>query len=121
MLSILAVVVYVVSGLVAALALYYTVRDLSADLVLLGACVLLVLAWGAESAAVAMTDLQGAAVPDRITLYGYLATGLVLPIGGGWLGLFERTRWGSCAIAVSAITVIVLQMRLPQIWEGGFA
>lgn len=123
MLSILTVMVYAVSGLTAALAIYYTVRDLSADLVLLGACLLLVLVWGAEFAALALTDLRGAAptAPDRVVLYGYLVTGLVLPVGGGWLGLFERTRWGSCAIAISAVTLVVLQMRLPQIWSGGFA
>lgn len=116
----LSIAVYAVSVLVALLALYAVVRDLSADLVLLGGCALLLLVWLAQSAVLGARDALGADVPDPITLYGYLLTGAVLPVGGIWLGFGERSRWGSAAILLVAVTMIVLQMRLPQIWPGGF-
>lgn len=118
---VLSVVVYVVCGLTALLALYYAARDLAADLVLLGACALSLLVWFTEGAALALRDLGGGAVDDPVTLYGYLLTGLVLPLGAGWAALFERTRWGSLVVAAAAITMVVLNLRLPQIWAGGFA
>lgn len=118
---VLSILVYAVCALTAVLAIYYTARDLNADLVLLGACVLVILVWAVEFAALGLRDLGGGTVPDPITLYGYLLTGLALPVGGGWLGLFERTRWGSLAIGLAVLTLMVLQMRLGQIWPGGFA
>lgn len=117
----LAITVYAISGLTAILSLYYAVKDLAADLVLLGACAILGAAWAVESAALLLQDLAGATVPDPITLYGYALTGLALPLAGVWLGFIERSRWGSVVILVVAVTTAVLQMRLPQIWPGGFA
>lgn len=118
---VLNILLYVVCALTAALAIYYTVRDLSADLVLLGACVLVLGVWALQFAALGLRDLTGGTVPDPITLYGYLLTGLALPLGGVWLGVWERTRWGSLAIMVAALTLMVLQLRLHQLWPGGFA
>lgn len=102
---VLSVVVYVVCGLTALLALYYAARDLAADLVLLGACALSLLVWFTEGAALALRDLGGGAVGDPVTLYGYLLTGLVLPLGqagrrcssapagGAWWWPPRRSRW----------------------------
>lgn len=119
--QVLIIVLYVVCGLTAALAAYYTVRDLAADLVLLGAAVMVLLAWAVLGIALLIKDLGGGVVTDPVTLYGYLLTGLVLPLGGAWLGIWERTRWGSLAIGVVALTLAVLVMRVQQIWPGGFA
>lgn len=117
---VLVIAVYAVALLTALLAAYYALRDLAADFVLLGACALLLLVWIVESALLGLHDATGGAVDDPVTLYGYLLTGAALPLGGIWLGVGERTRWGSVAILVVALTVAVLQMRLPQIWAGGF-
>lgn len=113
--------VTVVCALTAVLALYYTLRDLSADLVLLGACALCLLAWLLAGGALALRDLGGGRVEDPVTLYGYLLTGLVLPLGAGWGAVFERSRWGSLLVGAAAVTMIVLNLRLHQIWAGGFA
>lgn len=118
--TVLTVLVHLVCGLTALLALYYTLKQLSADLVLLGAAGLCLIVWGIESAVLAIKDVAGGAVPDPITLYGYLLTGLALPLAGAWFGVFERSRWGSLAIGVATATMMVLQMRLAQIWPGGF-
>ena len=117
----LSIVVAVLGGLTALLGLYYALRDLNADLVLLGACVLLTGAWAVLGLALGLRDLGCGTPPDRITLYGYLLTALVLAIGGGWIGLVERSRWGSLVIAIAAVVSAVLLMRLHQIWPGGFA
>jgi len=119
--AVLSTLVYVVSALTALLAVYYTVRDLSADLVLLGASALTLVVWAVMGGALLARDLGGGSVEDPVTLYGYLLTGLVLPLAGGWAGLWERTRWGSLVIGAAAVTEMVLMMRLPQIWAGGFA
>lgn len=115
------VAVHVVCALAALLALYYVVRDLAADLVLLGACALVLVVWVIEAVVLGTRDALGGTVADPITLYGYLLTGAVLPLAGIWLGAFERTRWGSAAILAAAVTMMVLQVRLPQIWAGGFS
>ena len=117
----LSIAVYIVCGLTGALGLYYAARDLKADLVLLGACALSLLVWAVEFAALGLRDLAGTDSFEAITLYGYLLTGLVLPLGGGWVGVWEHSRWGSLVVGLVALTMMALQMRLPQIWPGGFA
>ena len=120
--SAVSIVVGVLGGLTAALAVYYAVRDLSADLVLLGACLVTALGWLVLGIALGAKDLASAGpAPDRVVLYGYLLTALVMVVGGGWVGAFERTRWGSVVIAVVCAVTLVLLMRVHQIWPGGFA
>lgn len=121
LMQILVIVLLMVFGLTALLAAYYTVRDLAADLVLLGGAALMLLAWLVLGVALLMRDLGGGEVGDPVTLYGYLLTAVVLPVGGAWLGVWERSRWGSLAIGVVALTSMVLVLRLEQIWPGGFA
>lgn len=119
--TVLSIVVVVLGGLTALLGIYYTARDLSADLVLLGACALLAAAWAVLGVALGLKDLAGGNPPERVTLYGYLVTALLMAVGGGWVGLFERSRWGSLVIAICAGVSVVLLMRLEQIWPGGLA
>ena len=119
--TVLSILVYVICGLTAALAFYYTARDLSADLVLLGACAAVLLIWLVQLAGLWVRDLGGGSVADPVLLYGYLLTGLALSLGGGWIGVWERTRWGSLAIGAVALTLMVLELRVQQIWPGGFA
>ena len=119
--TVLSIVIAVLGGLTALLGIFYALRDLRADLVLLGVCALLALAWAVLGAALGLRDLGGGNPPERVTLYGYLLTALMMAVGGGWASLVERTRWGSLIIAIGAVVSIVLLMRLHQIWPGGFA
>lgn len=119
--TVLSIVIAVLGGVTALLGIYYALRDLRTDLVLLGACALLTLAWVALGVALGLRDLAGGNPPDRVTLYGYLLTALMMAVGGGWAGLAERTRWGSLVVGVGALVSLVLLMRLHQIWPGGFA
>ncbi|WP_231928131.1 hypothetical protein [Devriesea agamarum] len=119
--SVLTVAVWVISLGTAALAVLYTVKNLRSDLVLLGAATLMELVWFAECAVLAVQHATGTPMSDPITLYGYLLTGLALPLGAGYLSIIERTRWGSASIGVAALVLAVLELRLPQIWPGGFS
>ncbi|MFC0674259.1 hypothetical protein [Brachybacterium hainanense] len=119
--AVLVIILQVLSVLTALLALLYVIRDLAADLVLLGACALLLLVWLGEAAALGVRDLAGGQVPDPVLLYGYLLTAVLLPVAGLWVGVWERSRYGSAAILVVALTSIVLQVRVEQLWPGGFA
>ncbi|SFD38376.1 hypothetical protein [Streptomyces aidingensis] len=52
-------------------------------------------------------------------LVSYLLTvALCVPVTG-LVSLGERTRWGSATVAVGALTVPALQLRLHDIWGGG--
>ncbi|MBV7412085.1 hypothetical protein KRX56_04945 [Dermabacteraceae bacterium TAE3-ERU27] len=115
------IAVYATSLGCAALGALYVARDLRSDLVLLGGALLVSLVWLLEAVALTAVDISGSGSPDRVLLYGYLLTGVLLPIGGGYLSLMERSRWGSAAILVAVLTMPVLQMRLAQMWPGGFA
>lgn len=116
----LTIAVQVICGLTALLALYYAVKDLAADLVLLGAAALVLLIWAVLLVTLVILDLRGGTPPDAVLLYGYLLSALALPLGAGWLGVWERTRYGSIAILVMALTEMVLMMRVEQLWPAAF-
>ncbi len=42
----------------------------------------------------------------------------MIPIGAGFWGLVERTRWSTMVLAVAAATVGVMLARMQQIWLG---
>jgi hypothetical protein len=55
---------------------------------------------------------------DGITFSGYLLTAVVvMPIGVAW-GASDKSRWGPGVVAISAFVVLVLVVRLGQIWQG---
>ncbi|MFD0891732.1 hypothetical protein ACFQ08_44885, partial [Streptosporangium algeriense] len=57
----------------------------------------------------AIAGLIGGRGPaDTATLVGYLAGTLVIPPGAVFLGLAERSRWGSAVVAVGAFAVCVM-------------
>src|SRR5699024_7311743 len=115
------VVVAVLCGLTALLGVYYARRDAEAGPVLRGACGVRAGAGGGRGLALGVRDLGGGSPEDPITLCGYLLTAVVLVVGSGWMGLFERSRWGSLVAGLGALVSAVLLMRLHQIWPGGFA
>lgn len=59
-----------------------------------------------------------ASAPDPLLLWGYLITQLILlPVAFGW-AFVERTRWSSVVLALGCVVVVVLQVRIWQIWAG---
>jgi hypothetical protein len=67
--------------------------------------------------ALAMTERS----VDGITFSGYLLTvALIMPFGIAW-GASDKSRWGAGVVMVSALVVVVLIVRLLQIWQGAGA
>lgn len=67
-------------------------------------------------AAVGMS--HGDTSSDPALLWSYLITQLVLlPIAFAW-AFAERSRWSSVVLAVASLTIVVLQVRVWQIWQG---
>ena len=61
---------------------------------------------------------RGDGPADAVMFWGYLVTALLLlPIAAAW-AFAERTRWSSVVLLVAAVTVLVMEWRLVQIWAG---
>lgn len=93
------------------------VRNRTTGLVALGAAtatevlVLTQVVWAAVKL------VQGARPLEQATFIGYLAgIAFVLPIAVFW-SLAERTRWNGVVLAVAAVTVAVMAMRLQVMWR----
>jgi hypothetical protein len=55
---------------------------------------------------------------DNVTFVGYLLTIVVImPIGIAW-GASDKSRWGPGVVVIAAFVVVVLTVRLVQIWQG---
>jgi hypothetical protein len=53
---------------------------------------------------------------DALLFFGYVLTAIVLvPLAGGW-AFIELTRWGPLVLALTGLTVIVMIVRMDQIW-----
>lgn len=82
------------------------------------ACAALTLALVAQ----AVAGFVALAVADRpvesVTFVGYHLTVVVLlPLGALW-AIGERSRWGNGVLALAALVVPVLLVRLVQVWDG---
>jgi hypothetical protein len=65
-----------------------------------------------------VATVRGDAPADAVTFWGYLLTALVvLPVAAAW-AFAERTRWSSVVLLVAALTIVVMQWRLLQVWGG---
>jgi len=115
----LPLVVLVAALLFAAVVLVYVVLDRTPDWGLLGfagfvegvTLVLLVVA----IAQVGSVDLSGGAL---VTLFGYLAAGLVLlPIGFVW-SLAERSRGATAVLMVAGLAQAFVVLRVIQVWPS---
>jgi hypothetical protein len=115
----LAVPLTVLSLLLAVVALVAVARNRKPDrLVWLGAVTVEALVV-AVAVAGAVRLGQGGHPREYATFVGYLiAVLLVLPLGVT-LARMEPTRWGSVIMAVAAVVIPVLLLRLNQLWSGG--
>lgn len=115
----LATVVIVAAVLLAGWALVQTLRNRPMTVPLLaglGVLELLVLI----QAGLAVVRLAGGQRPEEFaTFVGYLIGVALIPPAAAYLGLAERSRWGSAVIIVAGFAVAVMCGRLLQIWQGG--
>lgn len=57
-------------------------------------------------------------VGDVWEVVGYFLVALLLPLGGFWWSSLERTRWSSFVLALVGLVVIVMCVRINQLWYG---
>lgn len=63
--------------------------------------------------------VRGERPEELVTFLAYLAVSvLVLPIAVLWVA-GERNRWGSAVLGVAGLVVVILVLRLQQVWAGG--
>lgn len=66
---------------------------------------------------IAGLQLTGTPVHDPITVWGYLLVALLLFPGAAVAAFVERTRWSSIVLAVAAVTIVVMEIRIWQVWQ----
>lgn len=55
-------------------------------------------------------------VGDPLEFWMYLIVALALPIGAGIWALVDKTRWANIVLAVVAVSVAVMTLRMSVIW-----
>ncbi|GAB3671837.1 hypothetical protein GCM10027589_41100 [Actinocorallia lasiicapitis] len=61
---------------------------------------------------------RGEQPAEKATFIGYLLGSLVVLPVGAFLGLGERSKWGSAAAALACLTVPVVILRMQDLWNG---
>ncbi len=64
------------------------------------------------------TQLTGTPLSDPVTLWGYVLVALLMMPGAAVVAFVERSRWSSVVLAFAALTIIVMEMRVWQRWQG---
>jgi len=114
-------VVLLVSVLAAALgvwAVVFAVADRAVVLRQLVAAGAVEAALVVQGVVLAVLQLGGAHVEEPVTLWGYLLVALLLLPGAAVAAFVERSRWSSIILAVAALTIIVMELRMWQLWQA---
>jgi hypothetical protein len=66
--------------------------------------------------------IRGAsAATDTVEFYAYIITALLIPPAAVFWALIERnSRWSTVVMAVAALSIAVMLVRMHQIWTGHF-
>ena len=118
MIDALATGIIAASLVFAAWSLVGVVRDRPPDRLQLAGVVLVELGLLVQEAVAANRMVQGDRPEEMALFIGYLVASLVILPLGTWLGLLERTRWGTAIVGFAFLVVPVLVARLQQIWNG---
>ena len=62
--------------------------------------------------------LGESSVGDAWEFFGYLLVALVVPIGGAFWALVEKSKWSTVVMGSAILTVVVMLVRMRQIWTG---
>ncbi|UFU04846.1 hypothetical protein [Ruania halotolerans] len=56
---------------------------------------------------------------DPVLFWGYLVTALLVFPAAAVVAVVERTRWSSVVLVAACVTVVVMQVRVHQLWSVG--
>ncbi len=71
-------------------------------------------------ASIALVLAGARAQLDTVEFFAYLIVALLIPLAAAFWALIERTRWSTMVLAVGALTVAVMLVRMNQIWTGTY-
>lgn len=55
---------------------------------------------------------------DTWEYFGYLLVAMMIPVGGAFWALVERSKWSTVVLGAAGLTVAVMLVRMWQIWSG---
>ena len=69
-------------------------------------------------ASITVVILGERAKVDTWEFFGYLIVALMVPIAAAIWALIDRNRWSTVVMGAGVLTVVVMLVRMHQIWSG---
>jgi hypothetical protein len=69
-------------------------------------------------ASITLVVLGERAVIDTWEFFGYLIVAILVPVGTAIWALIDRNRWSTVVMGAGVLTVVVMLVRMHQIWTG---
>lgn len=69
-------------------------------------------------ASITLVILGERAAIDTWEFFGYLIVAIMVPVGAAIWALVERSRWSTVIMGAGVLTVVVMLVRMHQIWTG---
>ena len=69
-------------------------------------------------ASITLVVLGERAVIDTWEFFGYLIVAILVPVGTAIWALIDRNRWSTVVMGAGILTVVVMLVRMQQIWTG---
>jgi hypothetical protein len=57
---------------------------------------------------------------STVEFFAYLVGALIIPLAAVFWSLVERTRWSNVVLGVSGLAIVVMLVRMHQIWTGSY-
>lgn len=71
-----------------------------------------------QALVLAVEQVTGSFTSDPVLMWGYLLVAMMLLPGAALAAFVERTRWSSVVLVVAAFTIIVMELRMWQLWQA---
>jgi len=69
-------------------------------------------------ASITLVILGERAKLDTWEFFGYLVVALMVPVAAAIWALIDRNRWSTVVMGAGVLTVVVMLVRMQQIWSG---
>jgi len=69
-------------------------------------------------ASITLVILGERAKLDTLEFFGYLIVALMVPVAAAIWALVDRNRWSTVVMGAGILTVVVMLVRMQQIWSG---
>jgi hypothetical protein len=69
-------------------------------------------------ASITLVILGERAVVDTWEFFGYLLVAIFVPVAATIWALVDRSRWSTVVLGAGVLTIVVMLVRMQQIWSG---